>query len=124
MAKRVAIARALALDPILLLYDEPTTGLDPKIAQQIQDLIGSAHRRKLDSGFARTSLLITHDKDMLHRLAPRIIMLDSGHIVFDGAYEDFRKSNSPTIRPYFELMPRFQERLNGSVDSSRPESPG
>lgn len=118
MAKRVAIARALALDPILLLYDEPTTGLDPKIAQQIQDLIGSVHRRKLASGFARTGILVTHDKDLLYRLGPRTIMLDGGHIVFDGAYEDFQKSNSPIIRPYSELMPRFHERLNGSVDPS------
>jgi phospholipid/cholesterol/gamma-HCH transport system ATP-binding protein len=108
MAKRVAIARALAVDPILLLYDEPTTGLDPKIAQQIQDLICSVHQRKTESGFARTSVVITHDKDLLYRLGPRIVMLDAGHIVFDGTYESFRQSNSPDIRPYFELMPKLQ----------------
>jgi phospholipid/cholesterol/gamma-HCH transport system ATP-binding protein len=60
MAKRVAIARALALDPILLLYDEPTTGLDPQVAEKIQDLIGSVHRGKTASGFARTTLIITY----------------------------------------------------------------
>jgi phospholipid/cholesterol/gamma-HCH transport system ATP-binding protein len=109
MAKRVAIARALALDPILLLYDEPTTGLDPQVAEQIQDLIGSVHRRRTASGIAQTSLLITHDKDMLYRLGPRIIMLDAGRILFDGTYEAFRQSNAPAIRPYFELMPKLQQ---------------
>src|SRR5271165_6474764 len=79
MAKRVAIARALALDPVLLLYDEPTTGLDPQVAEQIQRLIGSVHRERTASGLTRTTLVITHDKDMLYRLRPRIIMLDSGH---------------------------------------------
>lgn len=109
MAKRVAIARALALDPILLLYDEPTTGLDPKVAEQIQDLIGSVHRTGSEGGFARTTILVTHDKDMLYRLQPRIIMLDRGHIVFNGTYEAFQNSDSPAIRPYFDLMPKLHE---------------
>lgn len=122
MAKRVAIARALALDPILLLYDEPTTGLDPQIAAQIQDLIGSVHQRTTLSGLARTSLLITHDKDMLYRLEPRIIMLGAGRILFDGTYETFRHSNSPAIQPYFKLMPKLHQRLEGAVDPTAQQS--
>ena len=110
MAKRVAIARALATDPILLLYDEPTTGLDPQVAEQIQVLIESTHYKKTLSGFRRTSLLITHDKEMLYRLQPRIVMLDQGHILFDGTYGDFQNSDSPMIRPYFDLMPRLHRR--------------
>ena len=116
MARRVAIARALALDPILLLYDEPTTGLDPQVAQQIQDLIGSVNNGITASGLRRTSLLITHDKDMLYRLGPRIVMLDAGRVLFDGTYDAFRQSNSPAVRPYFELMPKLHQRLGGSVD--------
>jgi phospholipid/cholesterol/gamma-HCH transport system ATP-binding protein len=116
MAKRVAIARALALDPILLLYDEPTTGLDPQVSEQIQDLIGAVHHRRTASRFNRTSLLITHDKAMLYRLEPRIVMLDAGRIVFDGSYEAFQNSDSPVTRPYFDLMPRLHQRLDGSED--------
>jgi phospholipid/cholesterol/gamma-HCH transport system ATP-binding protein len=112
MAKRVAIARALALDPILLLYDEPTTGLDPEVAEEIQHLIGAVHRGKTAAGFARTSLVITHDKEMLYRLEPRIVMLDAGHIIFDGTYEAFSRSDSPVIRPYFELMPELHKRID------------
>lgn len=115
MAKRVAIARALVQDPILLFYDEPTTGLDPQVSEQIQDLIGSVQHRKTASGFARTSFLITHDKDMLFRLRPRIVMLDAGRIVFDGAYEAFQNSDSAITRPYFDLMPTLQKGRDGSV---------
>jgi len=113
MAKRVAIARALALDPILLLYDEPTTGLDPKVAEQIQSLIGSVHRTKTAGGSARTTVLVTHDKDMLYRLQPRIIMLGRGRIVFDGTYEAFQNSGSPVTRPYFDLMPKLHGAMRG-----------
>jgi phospholipid/cholesterol/gamma-HCH transport system ATP-binding protein len=116
MAKRVGIARALALDPILLLYDEPTTGLDPQVAEKIQDLIGAVHHGKTGLGFARTTIVITHDKDMLYRLRPRIIMVDAGRILFDGTYEAFCHSNSPVIRPYFELMPGLHQGLDRSVD--------
>jgi phospholipid/cholesterol/gamma-HCH transport system ATP-binding protein len=118
MAKRVAIARALAVDPILLLYDEPTTGLDPQVAETIQDLIGSVHRGKTAAGFARTTLIITHDKDLLFRLQPRIIMLDAGRIIFDGAYEDFGRSDTPAIRPYFDLMPKLQQRAGSSAGAA------
>ena len=113
MAKRVAIARALALDPVLLLYDEPTTGLDPRVAEQIHYLIGSVHRKKTASGFIRTSVLVTHDKAMLYRLQPRVLMLDTGHIVFDGTYEAFQASDSPVTRPYFDLMPKLHRRIGG-----------
>jgi phospholipid/cholesterol/gamma-HCH transport system ATP-binding protein len=105
MAKRVAIARALAIDPILLLYDEPTTGLDPSRSYQIQDLIQSAHERRTAAGFIRTTVLITHDKELLIRLQPRIAMLDAGRIIFDGTYENFEHSDLPAIQPYIKLMP-------------------
>jgi phospholipid/cholesterol/gamma-HCH transport system ATP-binding protein len=123
MAKRVAIARALALDPILLLYDEPTTALDPQVAEKIQDLMRSVHQQKTASGFARTSFIITHDKDMLYRLGPRIIMLDAGRITFDGTYDAFSQSNSPAIRPYFELMPELHQRPTNSVDRASGQTP-
>ena len=117
MAKRVAIARALALDPILLLYDEPTTGLDPQVAEQIQDLMGAVHQKKTVSGFTRATVVITHDKDMLYRLRPRIIMLEAGHILFDGTYGDFQ--NLPAAQPYFELMPKLHQRIREPVHSAK-----
>jgi phospholipid/cholesterol/gamma-HCH transport system ATP-binding protein len=118
MAKRVAIARALAMDPILLIYDEPTTGLDPQVAEQIQLLIKSTHSKRTASGFARTSVFITHDKDMLYRLQPRTIMLDGEHIVFDGTYGEFQNSKSPIIKPYFDLMPRLHSRTPGTAQQN------
>jgi phospholipid/cholesterol/gamma-HCH transport system ATP-binding protein len=121
MAKRVAIARALALDPILLLYDEPTTGLDPRVNAEIQDLIGSVHQGKSSSGFVRTSFFITHDKDMLCRLAPRVIMLAAGRILFEGTYEAFQ--DFPDARDYFELMPKLHERLDRLSDPPTKQSP-
>jgi phospholipid/cholesterol/gamma-HCH transport system ATP-binding protein len=118
MAKRVAIARALALDPIQVFYDEPTTGLDPQVSEKIQDLIGSVHRGKTASGAARTSFIITHDKEMLFRLQPRVVMLDAGRIVFDGTYEDFGRSDAPAIRPYFDRMPKLQQYAGGSASAA------
>lgn len=119
MAKRVAIARALAQDPILLLYDEPTTGLDPQIAEQIHHLIASVHERETASGLARTSVIVTHDKAMLYRLCPRVVMLNAGRIVFDGTYEAFQKSDSPITRPYFDLMAELHFRPVGSSEIGR-----
>jgi phospholipid/cholesterol/gamma-HCH transport system ATP-binding protein len=105
MAKRVAIAAALALDPILIFYDEPTTGLDPGLCIQLQDLIQNVHRRLTESGVNRTTVIISHDKQLLERLAPRVVMLEAGKIIFDGPYANFAASDSPVIQPYLERMP-------------------
>jgi phospholipid/cholesterol/gamma-HCH transport system ATP-binding protein len=106
MAKRLAVARALAMDPVVIFYDEPTTGLDPISASQIHALIQQTH----EAMARRTTVIITHDKDLLTRLRPRTVMLHEGRVFFDGSFEQFEDSDSPIIRPYFELMPVLQTR--------------
>jgi phospholipid/cholesterol/gamma-HCH transport system ATP-binding protein len=110
MAKRVAIARAIAMHPTLLFYDEPTTGLDPVLAAQIQDLVGKIHNERTADGEVRTTVVITHDKDLLARLEPRVVMLHEGRVFFDGSFRAFEDSPSKIIRPYFELMPALHLR--------------
>ena len=105
MAKRLAVARALAMEPEVLFYDEPTTGLDPTTAATIHDLIAETHHAPTRSGGRRTSLIITHDKDLLQRLQPRTVMLHEGRVFFDGPFPDFAAARSSIIRPYFDLMP-------------------
>lgn len=105
MAKRLAVARALAMDPEVLFYDEPTTGLDPTTASTMHDLIARMHMAPTRSGKNRTTLIVTHDKDLLQRLQPRTVMLHEGRVFFDGPFADFAASASPIIRPYFDLMP-------------------
>jgi len=103
MAKRLAVARALSMNPDAIFYDEPTTGLDPTSASQIQDLILATHEQ--NGQLERTTLIITHDKDLLGRLEPRTVMLHEGQVFFDGPFHDFAASASPIIRPYFDQMP-------------------
>lgn len=120
MAKRLAVARALAMNPRVIFYDEPTTGLDPISAGQIQDLIHATHR---DAAGTRTSVIITHDKDLLSRLRPRTLMLHEGKVFFDGTFEEFSASGSAIIRPYFDLMPILHQRVPGpppGVPSDKP----
>ncbi len=106
MAKRLAIARALSMGPVVVFYDEPTTGLDPTSSAQIHNLIYETHFEQ----DKRTSIIITHDKDLLSRLQPRIIMLHEGNVLFDGPFEEFKDSGSEVIRPYFDLMPILHKR--------------
>jgi len=110
MAKRPAIARALSMQPIVLFYDEPTTGLDPVSSAQIHDLIFATHNEVLPGDTTRTTVIITHDKDLLNRLRPRTIMLHEGGIFFDGPFTDFERSKSSVIRPYFKLMQVLSQR--------------
>ncbi|MCG3202074.1 MAG: putative ribonucleotide transport ATP-binding protein mkl [Gammaproteobacteria bacterium] len=110
MAKRLAVARAIAIDPAVVFYDEPTTGLDPVSSAQIHDLIAATHSRRDYRGVARTTVIITHDKDLLTRLRPRIVMLHQGRVHFDGEFADFEVAESAIIRPYFELMPQLHQR--------------
>ncbi|MFO0827269.1 MAG: ATP-binding cassette domain-containing protein [Phycisphaerales bacterium] len=110
MAKRVAVARALVMDPVLILYDEPTAGLDPEMCAQIHDLIRRTHEAQPElaakrRGIARTSIVVTHDTELLRRLTPRIVMLHGGNVLFDGSFNDFVASRDPRIRPYLVQMP-------------------
>ncbi len=158
MAKRVAIARAIAADPIVVFYDEPTTGLDPMIGGAIHELVWEFHHRPVgprptgphiepslldriagrfpiahellpegvlraefvaakdeDRGQVakgehapsppRTSIIVTHDKDLLRRLQPRVVMLDKGVVCFDGPYERFGQDSCEPAKAYLETMP-------------------
>lgn len=112
MAKRVAVARALAMEPLLMFYDEPTTGLDPTHAAQIHALIARTHDLPRADGRTGTTVIITHDKDLLRRLRPRIVMLHEGTVYFDGPFTEFESHPSAIIRPYFDMMQslHFRER--------------
>lgn len=116
MAKRVAIARAIAIDPLVIFYDEPTTGLDPIVAGQIHELVWRVHNTAVGSFFspgpppgagarARTSIIVTHDKDLLRRIRPRIIMLHEAKVCYDGPYEGFGQPDCPPAHQYLTAMP-------------------
>lgn len=113
MAKRVAIARAIAIDPAAIFYDEPTTGLDPVVSGSIHELIWDMHHRKRANGEQRTSVIVTHDKDLLRRLSPRIVMLHKGEICYDGDYQHFGKSDCPPAKEYLREMPVLHGRPAG-----------
>lgn len=110
MAKRVAVARAIAQDPQVVFYDEPTTGLDPMNSAHIHDLIWKTHYRRGAEHLRRTSIVITHDSDLLRRVHPRIILLHEGRIAFDGPYADFEAVVEGPAREYLRAMPALHER--------------
>lgn len=110
MAKRVAIARAIAVDPTVIFYDEPTTGLDPVISGHIHELIWREHHRTRSGKPQRTTIIVTHDKELLRRISPRVLMLDSGGLAFDGPYGEFTNSSSLAAKKYLLAMPVLQQR--------------
>lgn len=114
MAKRLAIARAIAMDPYVMFYDEPTTGLDPTSSANIHNLIYEIHNQGNGNNNGKTSIIITHDKDLLTRLRPRTVMLHQGQVYFDGPFDEFESAESEVIRPYFDLMPVLQGRFRES----------
>ena len=95
MQKRVGIARAFAGHQRYLLYDEPTTGLDPENATVITNLIGH-----LDQEIGVTSIMVTHDLDNAFRVADRVALLYGARIRFLGSVEDFRASTDPAVRRF------------------------
>jgi phospholipid/cholesterol/gamma-HCH transport system ATP-binding protein len=96
MQRRVAIARALAArDPQILLYDEPTTGLDPQSAERVTDLIV-----QLRDTLGKTSIMVTHDIADAFKVGNRITMLDDGRIAFDGPAGELERAGSPFIAEF------------------------
>jgi phospholipid/cholesterol/gamma-HCH transport system ATP-binding protein len=97
MRKRVALARAIALAPQALLYDEPTTGLDPVTSNTINRLIRSLQRR-----LGVTSVVVTHDIRSAFTVGDRIAFLSEGSILFEGTVQEARGSDEPALRGFLE----------------------
>ena len=93
--KRVALARAIALDPELILYDEPTTGLDPIRADVINELI-----IKLQRELHTTSISVTHDMQSAFKIANRIVMLHEGKIIIDGSPDQIKTTDNDIVRRF------------------------
>ena len=93
--KRVALARAIALNPEVILYDEPTTGLDPIRSDIINELV-----LKLERDLNVTSVVVTHDMKSAYKVGDRIIMLHNGKIIADGDAEHIRNHPHPTVQQF------------------------
>jgi phospholipid/cholesterol/gamma-HCH transport system ATP-binding protein len=96
MRKRVGLARALSLDPEVLLYDEPTTGLDPILTDMVDDLILNTHKGRVGS----TSVIVTHDMHAAFRLADFMVMLDKGKVLLSGTQEDFHNTEIALVKQF------------------------
>jgi phospholipid/cholesterol/gamma-HCH transport system ATP-binding protein len=95
MQKRVGLARALALDPTIVMFDEPTAGLDPITAAEIAKLIVELRDRR-----HITSIVVTHDLHTARTIADRLIVLNEGKTLFDGTFEDLNRSQDPFIAEF------------------------
>ncbi|MFP6686747.1 MAG: ATP-binding cassette domain-containing protein, partial [Polyangiaceae bacterium] len=97
MRKRVAIARALTLDPSYVLFDEPTTSLDPVSARRVDSLI-----RELSDKMGVTSIVVSHDLVSIFSIADRIVMLYEGYVRLAGTPEVFRQADDAVVRQFIE----------------------
>lgn len=95
MQKRVSLARAIATNPEIILYDEPTTGLDPITAVAIEGLVKDLHKM-----FNITSIVVTHMLSTVYKIADRIAMLHDGKILEAGTPDETRRSDNPIIREF------------------------
>ena len=97
MRKRVGLARAVVMDPRFILYDEPTTGLDPIMADVIDQLIRSLQKR-----MGVTSIVVTHDLKSAFKVGDRLAMLLGGRIIIEGTPAEWQASDDPVVRQFME----------------------
>ena len=100
MKKRAGLARALAMDPEILFFDEPSAGLDPIIAAEIDSLI-----LKLKRAFRMTMVIVTHELASAFLVADRILMLDKGRVIATGTPADLQASRNPRVQQFFNRQP-------------------
>ncbi len=97
MRKRISLARTIVVDPLIMLYDEPTTGLDPITSDEISMLINDVQKK-----YKTSSIIITHDIECARSTANRVIMLQGGEVYQEGKLEKFEKSTDPIIKSFFK----------------------
>jgi phospholipid/cholesterol/gamma-HCH transport system ATP-binding protein len=116
--KRVALARAIALSPEVIIYDEPTTGLDPIRSDVINELI-----LKLKRELKITSVAVTHDMTSAYKIADRIVMLHQGKIIADGSADYIRDINNPVVQQFINGQISEEEleilRMRDSYDATK-----
>ncbi len=105
MKKRVSLARAIAINPHIVLYDEPTAGLDPIMSNTIDRMIVST-RRMIDA----TSVVVTHDMSSAFRIADRIAMIHNGSIIETGTPDSFKQSENPIVAKFIRGATVLPER--------------
>ena len=96
--RAVAVARALAAQPQCILYDEPTTMVDPIMSESLTQLM-----LRLKEQLRMTSVVVTHDLDLLHRVADKVVFLSKGRVAYFGPPDEMYKSSDPTIHEFLEL---------------------
>lgn len=106
MQRRAALARTLALDPQIIIYDEPTAGLDPITGDEIGHLI-----RHLQEDLKVTSIVVTHDLHLTEQVAHRLVLMYQGQLVFQGTFQEFAQSPHPEVRRF--LLQESQEDTPG-----------
>ena len=97
MRKRIALARTLILDPEIILYDEPTTGLDPITGKEISELM-----LEMGEKYNTSSIIISHDMNCIRMTADRIVMLIDGKCYAQGTYRELEENNDPLVKQFFE----------------------
>ena len=97
MRKRISLARTIVVDPLIMLYDEPTTGLDPVTSEEISLLINDVQKK-----YKTSSIIITHDIECARATASRIVMLQNGETFKEGTLEEFEKSSDLIIKSFFK----------------------
>jgi phospholipid/cholesterol/gamma-HCH transport system ATP-binding protein len=97
MRKRIALSRTLILKPEIILYDEPTTGLDPITAKEIIELM-----MEIQQKYNTTSLIISHDMNCVRMASNRVVMLIDGQCYANGTYEELKQHNNPKVKQFFE----------------------
>jgi phospholipid/cholesterol/gamma-HCH transport system ATP-binding protein len=97
MRKRISLARTIVVDPEIMLYDEPTTGLDPATSDEISLLINEVQKK-----YKTSSIIITHDIECARATADRVIMLNEGEVYLEGTLKDFESSADILIKSFFK----------------------
>lgn len=99
MKKRVSLARALTMEAKVILYDEPTAGLDPPTSDRIDEVI-----KEMNEKFGVTSVVVTHDLVSVFRLAQHVFMLDDGKIILSGTLDDLKNSKDEKVKGFLERL--------------------